>query len=339
MGIKKLNVTVLCGGISAERAISLQSGAAVAEALTAAGHSVWVSDISPDNLLALDHVFSNSKPCDVIFPALHGVFGEDGQLQMILEDRGIPFVGSSSFACEMAMDKWETKCILYSTKTSKDTLIPTPEWEIINKHKFDESWRPRSHIAKGGPWMVKPLCEGSSLDCKKCLSMADVRKHLTDMLPKYNRMMIESFVEGFELTVGIIAGKALPVIWIKPANSLYDYEAKYVRDDTEYLFDNIPLSSEVLDRVKFLAEETHRLIGCKHLSRVDFIVDTKTYEPYVLEINPMPGFTTHSLLPKAAQKAGVAISPLCDRLVRMAWHEHEAEVADKQAPIFHEFFG
>ena len=335
MSTEKFNVIVLRGGISAEREISLQSGAAVAEALRVAGHNVWESDISPDNLSGIDHIFPNGKNRDVIFPALHGVFGEDGQLQSVLEDLDLPFVGSDSSTCEMAMNKFQAKCLFYGEK------IPTPAWQVVHQRKFKESWEPLAHIESGGPWMVKPLCEGSSVGCKKCLSMIDVRKHLTDMLPKYGTMMIESFVEGFELTVGIIARKALPVIWIKPASGTYDYEAKYVRDDTEYFFDDIPLRPEILDQVKLLAEQTHRLIGCRHLSRVDIMVDALTQMPYVLEINPMPGFTQHSLLPKAAQRAGVAISPLCDRLVRMAWHEavHEDPIETQQPAIFHEFFG
>ena len=306
MDDRKLDITLLCGGISAEREISLLTGTQIAEALRTVGHRVWQSDIGPDNLAALDH-----KPCDLIFPALHGVFGEDGQLQHILESRGVPFVGSGEAASRLGMDKVATKtCLL-------EHDVPTPNWQIVHAHKFKENWTPASGI--GYPCVIKPISEGSSVGCKICNNLAEAKAHLDETLPKYGSMLVEQFVEGFELTVGIIDGKTLPVIWIKPATEFYDYQAKYTREDTEYLFDEqIPIPAPALAAVRKAAEETHRCIGCRHLSRIDVMVDRRTYAPYVLEINTMPGFTGHSLVPKAAQRSGISFTALCDRLARMA---------------------
>ena len=301
---KKLDITLLCGGISAEREVSLLTGTQIAEALRTVGHRVWQSDISPNDLSALDH-----RPCDLIFPALHGMFGEDGQLQQILEDRGIPFVGSGSAASRLGMDKAATKsCLL-------EHGVPTPNWQVVYPHKYKESWTPATGI--GYPCVIKPINEGSSVGCKICTTLDQARAHLAETLPKFGAMLVERFIDGYELTVGILDGRTLPTIWIKPAVAFYDYEAKYTREDTQYVFD-IPLPAETLVEVAHIAEETHRNIGCRHLSRVDVMVDKRTNEAFVLEINTMPGFTSHSLVPKAAAKAGIAFTELCDRLAKMA---------------------
>ena len=304
MDDKKLDITLLCGGISAEREVSLMTGTQIAEALRTLGHRVWQSDIAPDNLAALER-----RPCDLIFPALHGTFGEDGQLQRILEQRGLPFVGSGEAASRLAMDKAATKsCLL-------EHGVPTPNWQVVYSHKFKDNWTPATGV--GYPCVIKPINEGSSVGCRICLNLEQARKHLEEMLPKYGAMLVEQFITGLELTVSILDGKTLPVIWIKPATEFYDYQAKYSREDTEYLFD-IPLPANVLEEVRRAAEATHRHLGCRHLSRVDLMVHRRTHEFFVLELNTMPGFTTHSLVPKAAAKAGIPFTELCDRLARLA---------------------
>jgi D-alanine-D-alanine ligase len=300
----KLDITLLCGGISAEREISLLTGTQIAEALRTVGHRVWQSDIGPDNLAALDR-----RPCDLIFPALHGTFGEDGQLQKILEDRGLPFVGSGSAASRAGMDKAATKACL------QEQNIPTANWQVVYQYKFKDNWTPATGI--GYPCVIKPISEGSSVGCKVCLTLDQARAHLADTLPKFGAMLVERFVDGFELTVGILDNRTLPIIWIKPATPFYDYEAKYTREDTEYRFD-IPLPEDILEDVRSAAEATHRQLGCRHLSRVDVMVEKNTHEIAVLEVNTMPGFTTHSLVPKAAAHAGIPFTQLCDTLARMA---------------------
>jgi D-alanine-D-alanine ligase len=304
MDVRKLDITLLSGGISAEREVSLVTGAQIAEALRTAGHRVWQSDIAPDNLAALDHA-----PCDLVFPALHGAFGEDGKLQAILEARGVPFVGSGSVASRMGMDKAAAKSCLH------ENHVPTPAWQIVCRHKYKRDWTATESV--GYPCVIKPISEGSSVGCKVCRNVTEARAHLEGTLPVYGAMLVERFIDGYELTVGVLDGKTLPVIWIKPATAFYDYEAKYTREDTRYLFD-IPLPVAVLEEVRRMALATHHHIGCRHLSRVDVMVEFMSHEAYVLEVNTMPGFTGHSLVPKAAAHAGIAFTDLCERLARMA---------------------
>ena len=313
MAEKKLDITLLCGGISAEREVSLLTGTQIAEALRTVGHRVWQSDISPNDLAALDR-----KPCDLVFPALHGVFGEDGQLQQILENRGLAFVGSGAAASKLGMDKALTKsCLL-------ENNIPTADWQIVYQHKFKDNWTPATGV--GYPCVIKPIAEGSSVGCKVCLTLAQARSHLEETLPKYGAMMVERFIDGHELTIGILDGQTLPAIWIKPATEFYDYQAKYTREDTQYIFD-IPLPEMVLEFARRAALATHTLVGCRHLSRVDVMVDKRTGEVFVLEINTMPGFTGHSLVPKAAAHAGIPFTQLCDRLARMALRDAKVNSA------------
>jgi D-alanine-D-alanine ligase len=165
--------------------------------------------------------------------------------------------------------------------------------------------------------VIKPISEGSSVGCRVCLTLDQARQHLAETLPTFGAMLVERFVDGYELTVGILDGRTLPVIWIKPATAFYDYEAKYTREDTQYVFD-IPLPEAVLAEVRRAAEATHRHLGCRHLSRVDVMVEKRTGDVFVLEINTMPGFTTHSLVPKAAEHAGIPFTDLCERLARLA---------------------
>lgn len=299
-----LAITLLAGGISSEREISLLTGKEIAAALTRRGHRVFLADISPDNLTALDH-----QPCDVVFPALHGAFGEDGAIQEILERRGAAFVGSGSACSRLAMDKVATKMLLL------EQGVPTPDWQVVYGNKFKDSWVPASGI--GYPCVIKPHSEGSSVDCAVCRNAQEARIHLTQTLARHGSMLVERYIIGPELTVGIIDGHALPTIQIRPAAAFYDYQAKYVRPDTEYIFD-IDLPPAVLDAVVAAALQTWRLVGARHLARVDIMVDAATLQPGVLEINTMPGFTTHSLVPKAAQRAGLPFDDLCDQLVQMA---------------------
>jgi D-alanine-D-alanine ligase len=316
MDDRKLDITLLCGGISAEREVSLMTGTQIAEALRTVGHRVWQSDICPDNLSALDR-----RPCDLVFPALHGLFGEDGTLQRELEARGIPFVGSGESASRLGMDKAATKsCLL-------EHNVPTANWQVVYAHKFKPEWTPAAGI--GYPCVIKPISEGSSVGCKVCMNAEQAREHLATTLPKFGSMLVEKFVDGFELTVGILDGRTLPVIWIKPATPFYDYQAKYTREDTQYVFD-IPLPTPVLDQVRSAAEATHRCVGCRHLSRVDVMVDKRTSEVFVLEVNTMPGFTGHSLVPKAAQHAGIAFTDLCDRLAKMALRDAAVNSANSK---------
>ncbi len=299
---RKLRVTVLAGGPGAERAVSLDSGLAVAEALRRRGHDVFIADIAPDQLAALD------TPADVIFPALHGTFGEDGSLQRILEQRGLRYVGSDSRASAIAIDKLATK------QCAERIGIPTPPYRLVT----------REDLAAGRPLfdppcVIKPLDQGSSVDTAIAQDAADVRAAAAGVVERYGRALLERFVRGDELTVGIVGRRALPVICIRPKRRFYDYEAKYHDEATEYLFD-AGHPAEVLMRAQSESLRLFDAIGCRHLARVDWIAEPDG-ALWLLEVNTLPGFTTHSLVPKAAAQVGIDFDELCDRLVRMAWEE------------------
>ena len=303
-----LDILVLCGGISSEREVSLESGAAVAAALSRAGHRVCTSDISPSNFSALDR-----RPLDLVFPALHGSFGEDGQVQRLIEARCLAYVGSDPVAGEIAMDKARTKQKLLAAG------IPTPAWRVA-QYSAPDAWQSLS-AEIGYPQVIKPVAGGSSVDCWICQNASEAIAALETSLPRNSSMLVERCVRGPEITVGIIDDEPLPLIQVRPAVRFYDYQAKYKRDDTQYLFD-IDLPETCLDAARRAALQCHRIVGARHLSRVDIMIDADTLEPMVLEINTMPGFTSHSLVPKAAARAGISFEALCDRLCRLAMKDH-----------------
>jgi D-alanine-D-alanine ligase len=297
---RALSITVLSGGPSAEREVSLKSGAAVARALQAIGHEVELSDISPSNLDALD------VPMDVAFIALHGEFGEDGQLQQILDHRGIRYCGSGAAASAMAMDKIAAK------RRFIEAGVPTPRFDVVTRER-------RSQILKlwSAPAVVKPISEGSSVDCTIVRDGAELPDVIEKTTERYGQCLIEEYIAGHEITVGILGENALPPIEIRPHRAFYDYHAKYLDDATEYLLD-IPLPATMLESLRRLSLRAHKALGCRDFSRVDWMVDGETGEPFALEVNTIPGFTDHSLLPKAARAAGMSFSALCQRIVELA---------------------
>ncbi len=294
---------VLAGGPDREREVSLMSGATVTNALAQAGHDAQQRDITPDDLSALDE-FSRWGG-DLIFPMLHGSWGEGGGLQVILESKGLPFVGCRSAVASLCMDKTRTKRVLMEHN------LPTPEFESL---------APRGRRTLAPPLVVKAPTEGSSIDLVICMDAEEVRRARSRLHRRHPQLLLEKYIKGKELTVGVIAGaqglESLPAIHIVPATEFYNYQAKYDRDDTQYLF-NIDLRKEVLRDIQKLAIEAATVLGVKHLCRVDFMVDSDQ-QPYILEVNTIPGFTSHSLLPKAAQHAGIPLPKLADRLARMA---------------------
>lgn len=296
-----MRITVLCGGPSAEREISLISGKSVAQGLRDAGHDVFVADVSPDDLSALDH------PADVVFPVFHGEFGEDGQIQAILESRDIPFVGSGSEASRIGMDKIATKQVW------RDAGLPTPAWETVSVVGATP--------ASPAPCVVKAIASGSSIDVYVCKTDADAKRALETLIPKHGRCMVEQFIKGPELTVGLLDGKALPPIRIETTNTFFDFKAKYTKGGAKHDFD-LGLPDALVARCKQLAERANAVLGCRDLARVDIMIDEATQLPYLLEINTIPGFTPVSLLPEAAAKTGIAFPQLVDRLVKMALARH-----------------
>ena len=299
-----MRVTVLYGGPSAEREVSLVSGKAVIEGLRAMGHEVFGSDVSPTDLAGLD------RPADVIFPVLHGQFGESGELQEILEQRGLPFVGSGSRASRLGMDKVQTK------RAWEKAGLPTPPYEVLTTDS------PKLKTIKA-PCAVKAFDSGSSIDVYICKTDDAARDAISAVLKKHGRVLVEQFIKGPELTVGLLEEKPLAPIRIVPKREFFDFEAKYKANDTEHRFE-LGLPADVVERCRELARRANEVVGARDLARVDIMIDERTHAPYLLEINTLPGFTPKSLLPEAAKHAGIDFGPLVDRLVRRAHHRHKA---------------
>ncbi len=298
--IALLDITVLAGGPSDEREVSIASGSAIAAALSRIGHRVTVSDISPDNLTSLD------RPADIVFIALHGAFGEDGQLQETLERRGITFTGTGAAASAIVMNKAKTKQRLI------ECGLPTPRFDVATHSRIVAAAR-RWRL----PVIVKPVDSGSSVDTVIARDRHRFLHAVTAVVRKHSQAMIEELIEGPELTVGILGNRALPVIEIRTKREFYDYQAKYIDDDTEYLFD-IDLPRELLRRIQTMSVQAATALECRDFCRVDWMVDAITHEPFILELNTIPGFTSHSLLPKAAAKAGIPFDELCQQIINLA---------------------
>jgi D-alanine-D-alanine ligase len=309
----KLKVAVLAGGIGDEREISLQSGQCVTKALRQAGFNVVMADIRPDKIDILE-----DKSIDIFFPALHGQFGEDGRLQRILEDKSLVYTGSGPVASQNAFEKMTSKKFFARVGVATPAAI-----EFNNQNNIEELNEYLVYLADR--YVVKPIKQGSSVGVNIVSTTQDAIKIARDTFEKFGNCMIEEFVPGREVTVGILCGWALPIIEIRTKNSFYNYHAKYVDEQTEFLFDTITDLSTAA-RVSQAALDCFYALGCRHFARVDFILSEDDI-PYVLEVNTIPGFTTHSLLPKAAAKAGFSMSELCKKIVETAYSslvEHQA---------------
>lgn len=312
----RLSVTVLHGGPDREAPVSEQSAQTIANALREAGHDVALASIHPDDLSAIDRL-ADAAPVakTVVFPALHGPWGEGGPLQQLLEARDLAYVGCRPDAAALCMDKHQTKACLL------ERGLPTPPWQQLRQGD-----QPTLEL----PIVLKAVCEGSSFGVHICHEPDQVRPSLDDLLASYPTVLAERFVAGRETTVGVIIDQPspqaqlmpLPMIEIKPATASYDFQAKYERDDTRYEFE-FDFPKPVIDRMAQLAIETCEWLGVRHLARVDFRVD-ESQTPWILEVNTMPGFTSHSLLPKAAAHHGLSLPALCDRLASAAYHGHQA---------------
>ena len=305
-----LKVPVLSGGPSRERPVSLVSGQAVARALESAGYHVTIADITPTDLSALD------LPADVIFPVLHGVFGEDGQIQQILEDRKLVYCGSGPQACRDSMNKHTTKV------RALEVGIPTPAFDLVTS----AADIPAGRACWSTPVVVKPTEEGSSFGVTIVKNAAELDAVIRETLAQYGPTLIEEYIDGRELTVSILGEKALPIIEIRPASEFYDYEAKYNANDTAYVFvDDLP--KKLCKQIQELSVTLAKAMSLRDFCRVDWRLD-KDLNPYMLEVNAIPGFTDHSLLPKAADKAGMTMVDLCRTIVQMALARRCASPSD-----------
>lgn len=296
-----MKITVLRGGPSAEREVSLVSGRAVAEGLRSMKHEVFESDISPADLSGLE------RPADVIFPVLHGAWGESGELQEILEQRGLAFVGSGSKASRLGMDKIVTK------REWEKAGLPTPPWQEI---------RTGGKRTVAAPCVIKAVDSGSSIDVFVCKTESEAEAALAKVLSAHGRALVEKFISGPELTVGLLEEKPLAPIRIVPKREFFDFEAKYKDKETEHRFDT-GLPADVIETCRELARRGNAVLGCRDLARIDIMLDEK-HSPYLLEINTLPGFTPVSLLPEAAKHAGIPFGELVDRLAKRAYARKNA---------------
>jgi D-alanine-D-alanine ligase len=294
---RKLNITVMLGGPSAEREVSLRSGAAVAQALRSLGHDVHELDPQmPDWILP--------PKTDVVFLALHGTYGEDGTVQKQLDFLGVPYTGCDAVASRIAFDKVLTKqsCIQAGVPTAKFLTVNSPATP------FPKNFSP--------PLVVKPSRQGSSVGLQFVERVEDWKNALAEALKFDSEVLVEEKIIGRETTVGILGGQVLPVVEVRPKTGSYDYQTKYTAGATEY-FCPADFDAATTKRIQDAALGAFKAIGGRDYARVDVMVRADG-SPVVLEVNTLPGMTETSLLPKAAAAAGMNYAELCQRMIDLA---------------------
>ncbi len=307
-------IGVLMGGPSTEREVSLKSGQAVGDTLREAGLDAVGIDVKTENPQENIRLLKSHHP-DCAFIALHGRFGEDGQIQEILDGLEIPYTGSGALASRLAMDK------VASLHIFEINGLKVPRHEVVEVSSYNPNWK--VHKKLNFPLVVKPASHGSSIG----LSIVDNNGQLDEAVILAftfdSRVIVQEYIAGREITVGILDELALPVIEIIPKRRFFDYQAKYQSGMTEYI---VPakLDEALAKKAQEVALLAHRALGCFGCSRVDMILD-KDNAPVILEINTIPGLTSTSLLPKAASAAGIDFAGLCLKLIQLAYEKAEAK--------------
>lgn len=293
-------LAVLKGGPSAEREVSLRSGAAAAAALREAGYDVV-------EVMVDDEHFVVPEGIELAFLALHGTFGEDGRVQDLLSARGIPFTGASAETSRITIDKEKTK------ERFRRVGVPTPRGQSV---------RTLAEITLPLPLFVKPNSQGSSVGSRAASTHEELATAVSEALKFDSSVLVEQLIQGKELTVGVLGDQVLPIVEIHPLDGFYDYTNKYTQGRTEY---HCParLADETTALVQKHALAAHRSVGEAIYSRVDFLLENDL--PYCLEINTIPGMTATSLLPKAAAVAGISFPQLCRRIVELSWAARQRE--------------
>lgn len=333
-----MKIAVLTGGTSAERDVSLSTGRAVARALSERGHEVLAIDTAGGRLIQAPQAdlpqaeigkvppsseeeegqagpiarafeeLPETRNTEVVFVALHGGAGEDGRIQAVLDLIGIPYTGSGPLGSALAMDKVVSKELFTSAG------IPTPAW-LVGPVETSEV-----EAQLGGyPVIVKPSHEGSTVGVTLVGDADELGPAIERASTFIGLPLIEAFIPGRELAVGVLGEEALPIVEIRPSHEIYDYECKYTKGMSEYLVP-APIDPEIAGEVQELAVRAHKVLRLSAYSRIDFRVDAAG-RPWCLEANSLPGMTATSLLPKAAAASGIGFEELCERIVRLALAE------------------
>jgi len=295
--LKEKKIAVLLGGMSSERDVSLRTGRAVLNALLELGYRAEAIDAGRDLAERL-----RESGAEVAFIALHGRYGEDGTVQGLLELLGIPYTGSGVLASSVAMDKVVTKQLLLQHG------VATPAFAVL--HEGDDP--AAVELPAAFPLVVKPAREGSTIGVTIANDRAAFDQGIEEALKLDDLVLIEEFIRGDEVTVGVLEGEALPVIQVVPKSGFYDYASKYTAGQTEYLLP-APQSETITRRLQEAALKACRALGCRGGARVDFMI--RGGEIYCLEVNTIPGMTETSLLPKAAGHAGISFGALTERIL------------------------
>lgn len=309
ISMQRKKIGVVMGGPSAEREVSLNTGKAIVAALQEKNYNVVGIDLDPSRFV--EQLRENE--IEVVFNAIHGLFGEDGRMQGALELLGIPYTGSGVLSSAMAMDKGISKRLFASAH------IPTPRYQLLKRdHGMGPDVLQSILDDFEPPFVVKPSTQGSTIGLTIVQETAELPSALEKAFSYDTEVLVEEFIDGSELTVGILGGKtpeALPVIEIVPYSGVYDYHAKYTKGATEY-FVPARIDAETTRQTKNVAVEAFKILGCAGIARVDVRLDPSNH-PYVLEVNTIPGMTATSLVPKAAAAAGISFPDLCERILLM----------------------
>lgn len=299
-------VTVMLGGFSAERPVSLASGTAVADALSGLGHKVFRLDVTDDR-------WELPAGTEAVFLALHGTYGEDGAVQRELDRLDVPYTGCGADASRIAFDKVLTKerCLAAGVPTARFTVLKTAA--VV----WPDSWAP--------PVVLKPVRQGSSVGLEFVDVRSDFAPALARSLGHGSEVLMEERIVGRELTVGVLDGEVLPVVEIRPKGGAYDFHHKYTKGATEYLVP-APLDADTTRRVQAAGLGAFHAVGARDYARVDVMLGPGD-QPFVLEVNTLPGMTATSLLPQAAAKAGYSFAALCQKMLELALRRRSKEGA------------
>jgi len=306
-----MKIAVLYGGVSGEREVSLSSGKGIMEALRKNGHDVTGIDFNPKNLEAVLHL-----DVDLVFIGLHGKYGEDGCVQGLLDMLDIPYVGSGVLASALAMSKSKAK------QSFEAAGIPTAKSEMFSLLKDTDITAAIQSIQANWqtPFVIKPNREGSTLGLTIVRDLNDIEAAVKYAAKSDSEILVEDFIAGLELTVPVLGEmgqeRALPVIEIVPKNGFYDYESKYAPGGSEHI---VParIDADLAAAIQAFAVKAHQALGCRTYSRVDFLL-TEAGNPYILEVNTLPGMTPTSLFPDAAKAEGITYEEMIETFVQLS---------------------